>query len=52
MFLRNHDELTLEMVTDTERDYMYKAYADDPMMRINMGIRRRLAPLLQYSDSV
>lgn len=49
MFLRNHDELTLEMVTDTERDYMYKAYADDPMMRINVGIRRRLAPLLQYS---
>ncbi|HEY9720032.1 MAG TPA: maltose alpha-D-glucosyltransferase [Trichormus sp.] len=49
MFLRNHDELTLEMVTDAERDYMYKAYAHDPMMRINLGIRRRLAPLLQYS---
>ena len=49
MFLRNHDELTLEMVTDAERDYMYKAYAHDPMMRINLGIRRRLTPLLQYS---
>ncbi len=49
MFLRNHDELTLEMVTDAERDYMYKAYADDPLMRINVGIRRRLAPLLQHS---
>jgi len=47
MFLRNHDELTLEMVTDEERDYMYKAYAQDPRARINVGIRRRLAPLLE-----
>ena len=46
IFLRNHDELTLEMVTDEERDYMYKEYARDPRMRINVGIRRRLAPLL------
>jgi maltose alpha-D-glucosyltransferase/alpha-amylase len=46
MFLRNHDELTLEMVTDEERDYMYRAYAHDPQARINLGIRRRLAPLL------
>ncbi|MFP4623745.1 MAG: maltose alpha-D-glucosyltransferase [Gemmatimonadota bacterium] len=46
IFLRNHDELTLEMVTDEERDYMYRAYAHDPQMRINLGIRRRLAPLL------
>jgi len=46
IFLRNHDELTLEMVTDEERDYMYRAYADDPQARINLGIRRRLAPLL------
>ena len=46
IFLRNHDELTLEMVTDEERDYMYRAYATDPQMRINLGIRRRLAPLL------
>jgi maltose alpha-D-glucosyltransferase/alpha-amylase len=45
-FLRNHDELTLEMVTDEERDYMYRAYASDPTARINLGIRRRLAPLL------
>ena len=45
-FLRNHDELTLEMVTDRERDYMYQAYARDREMRINLGIRRRLAPLL------
>ncbi len=45
-FLRNHDELTLEMVTDEERDYMYRVYADDPRARINLGIRRRLAPLL------
>ncbi len=45
-FLRNHDELTLEMVTDEERDYMYRVYAHDPQMRINLGIRRRLAPLL------
>ena len=46
IFLRNHDELTLEMVTDEERDFMYRAYARDPKMRINLGIRRRLAPLL------
>jgi maltose alpha-D-glucosyltransferase/alpha-amylase len=46
MFLRNHDELTLEMVTDEDRDYMYKVYAGDPRARINLGIRRRLAPLL------
>jgi maltose alpha-D-glucosyltransferase/alpha-amylase len=45
-FLRNHDELTLEMVTDEERDYMYKVYATDTKARINLGIRRRLAPLL------
>lgn len=45
-FLRNHDELTLEMVTDEERDYMYRVYAEDPQMRVNLGIRRRLAPLL------
>ncbi|HEX9879722.1 MAG TPA: maltose alpha-D-glucosyltransferase, partial [Candidatus Binatia bacterium] len=45
-FLRNHDELTLEMVTDEDRDYMYKVYASDPQARINLGIRRRLAPLL------
>ena len=46
IFLRNHDELTLEMVTDEERDYMYQEYAKDPRMKINVGIRRRLAPLL------
>ncbi len=46
MFLRNHDELTLEMVTDEERDYMYKVYAKDPLAKINLGIRHRLAPLL------
>ena len=46
LFLRNHDELTLEMVTDAERDYMYDSYARDPVARINLGIRRRLAPLL------
>jgi maltose alpha-D-glucosyltransferase / alpha-amylase len=46
LFLRNHDELTLEMVTDEERDYMYRVYAADPRARINLGIRRRLAPLL------
>ena len=45
IFLRNHDELTLEMVTDEERDYMYRAYAADPQTRVNVGIRRRLAPL-------
>ncbi|MGA7272289.1 MAG: maltose alpha-D-glucosyltransferase, partial [Acidimicrobiia bacterium] len=47
IFLRNHDELTLEMVTDEERDFMYRVYADDPQARINLGIRRRLAPLLR-----
>ncbi|HTD88966.1 MAG TPA: maltose alpha-D-glucosyltransferase [Candidatus Binatia bacterium] len=46
LFLRNHDELTLEMVTDEERDYMYRVYANDLKARINLGIRRRLAPLL------
>ena len=46
LFLRNHDELTLEMVTDEDRDYMYRVYAHDPAMRLNLGIRRRLAPLL------
>ena len=47
LFLRNHDELTLEMVTDEERDYMYLAYSSDPRMRLNLGIRRRLAPLVE-----
>jgi maltose alpha-D-glucosyltransferase/alpha-amylase len=47
MFLRNHDELTLEMVTDEERDYMYRAYAEDRTARINLGIRHRLGPLLK-----
>ncbi|ABB33678.1 trehalose synthase [Geobacter metallireducens RCH3] len=47
IFLRNHDELTLEMVTDEERDYMYRIYAADPKARINLGIRRRLAPLME-----
>jgi len=47
LFLRNHDELTLEMVTDIERDYMYDVYARDKTMRLNLGIRRRLAPLLE-----
>ncbi|PYN82873.1 MAG: maltose alpha-D-glucosyltransferase [Candidatus Rokuibacteriota bacterium] len=46
LFLRNHDELTLEMVTDEDRDYMYRLFALDPQARINLGIRRRLAPLL------
>ena len=46
LFLRNHDELTLEMVTNEERDYMYYAYASDPSMKLNLGIRRRLAPLM------
>ena len=46
LFLRNHDELTLEMVTDEERDYLYAEYAKDPRMKLNLGIRRRLAPLL------
>jgi maltose alpha-D-glucosyltransferase / alpha-amylase len=48
LFLRNHDELTLEMVTDEERDYMYNEYAKDPRARLNLGIRRRLAPLMAY----
>jgi maltose alpha-D-glucosyltransferase/alpha-amylase len=47
IFLRNHDELTLEMVTDAERDYLWQTYAADPRARLNLGIRRRLAPLLQ-----
>ncbi|MDE2184105.1 MAG: maltose alpha-D-glucosyltransferase [Alphaproteobacteria bacterium] len=47
IFLRNHDELTLEMVTDRERDYLWKTYASDPRARLNLGIRRRLAPLLE-----
>jgi maltose alpha-D-glucosyltransferase/alpha-amylase len=49
LFLRNHDELTLEMVTDEERDYMYLAYSVDPQARLNLGIRRRLAPLVGNS---
>ncbi|MGH9736107.1 MAG: maltose alpha-D-glucosyltransferase, partial [Candidatus Acidiferrales bacterium] len=49
LFLRNHDELTLEMVTNDERDYMYLAYSADPRMRINLGIRRRLAPLVDHN---
>ncbi len=49
LFLRNHDELTLEMVTDAERDYMYREYAKDARMRLNLGIRRRLAPLIDNS---
>jgi len=49
IFLRNHDELTLEMVTDDERDYMYKEYAQDPRMKSNVGIARRLSPLLENS---
>lgn len=51
IFLRNHDELTLEMVTSKERDYMYEAYANDPRARINVGIRRRLSPLMEYNRS-
>jgi maltose alpha-D-glucosyltransferase/alpha-amylase len=51
LFLRNHDELTLETVTDEERDYMYQVYAADPQARINLGIRRRLAPLVENSRS-
>ncbi|MEA2933534.1 MAG: maltose alpha-D-glucosyltransferase / alpha-amylase, partial [Variibacter sp.] len=47
LFLRNHDELTLEMVTDAERDYLWSTYAADPRARINLGIRRRLAPLME-----
>ncbi len=49
IFMRNHDELTLEMVTDEERDYMYREYAKDPRMRCNIGIRRRMAPLIDKS---
>jgi maltose alpha-D-glucosyltransferase/alpha-amylase len=49
LFLRNHDELTLESVSDEERDYMYRAYATDPQMRLNAGIRRRLASLVENS---
>ena len=49
LFLRNHDELTLEMVTSEERDYMYKEYASDPRARLNLGIRRRLTPLMEGS---
>jgi maltose alpha-D-glucosyltransferase/alpha-amylase len=52
IFLRNHDELTLEMVTDEERDYMYAEYANDPRMKVNVGIRRRLAPLLDNDRRV
>ena len=51
-FLRNHDELTLEMVTDEERDYMYEEYAKDPRMKLNLGIRRRLYPLLDNDRRV
>lgn len=51
IFLRNHDELTLEMVTDEERDFMYKVYAKDPKARINLGIRHRLAPLMDNDRS-
>jgi maltose alpha-D-glucosyltransferase/alpha-amylase len=51
IFLRNHDELTLEMVTDRERDYMYRIFANDPRMRVNVGIRRRLAPLMENNRS-
>src|SRR5919202_809896 len=50
LFLRNHDELTLEMVTDEERDHLYYEYAKDPRMRLNLGIRRRLAPLVDNSQ--
>lgn len=50
IFLRNHDELTLEMVTQRERDYMYQMYAADPRMRVNVGIRRRLAPLMDNNS--
>ncbi len=51
IFLRNHDELTLEMVTDRERDYLWQFYAADPRARINLGIRRRLAPLLERDSA-
>ena len=52
LFLRNHDELTLEMVTDEDRDFMYRVYAHDPQMRVNLGIRRRLAPLLKTRSRI
>ncbi len=52
LFLRNHDELTLEMVTDEDRDYMWRVYAEDPQARINLGIRRRLAPLLKLRRKI
>ena len=52
LFLRNHDELTLEMVTDKERTYMYEQYAKDPGMKLNLGIRRRLAPLVENNRRV
>src|SRR5204862_516588 len=52
LFLRNHDELTLEMVTDEERDYMYAEYAKDPRMKRNIGIGRRLAPLVENDRRV
>ena len=52
IFLRNHDELTLEMVTDQDRDYMWRVYAEDPQARINVGIRRRLAPLLKQRRKI
>ena len=52
IFLRNHDELTLEMVTDEERDYMWNEYAKDPRMKLNIGIRRRLAPLVDNDRRV
>src|SRR3569623_1985880 len=52
IFLRNHDELTLEMVTDRERDYMYTRYAVAPRMRINVGLRRRLASLIDIDLNV
>jgi maltose alpha-D-glucosyltransferase / alpha-amylase len=52
IFLRNHDELTLEMVTDEDRDYMYSEYASDPRMKLNLGIRRRLFPLLDNDEGM
>ena len=51
IFLRNHDELTLEMVTDRERDYLYQTYAADPQARLHLGIRRRLSPLLEMTGT-
>jgi maltose alpha-D-glucosyltransferase/alpha-amylase len=51
IFLRNHDELTLEMVTEEERQWMWEQYAPEPRMRLNLGIRRRLAPLLDHDES-